>query len=53
MRDFAAYHSSEIFEALYLTDNVEKKCRAEAFENTQSEITKDKYRLTFNPLMSW
>ena len=41
---------SEIFEGLYLTDRAEKIARD--FQNDSIETTKDKYLLTFHPLMS-
>ena len=39
-----------IFEGLYLTDRAEKK--REAFQNDSVETTRDKYLVTFHPLMS-
>ena len=41
---------SEFFEGLYLTDRAEEIARA--FQKDGVETTKDKYLVTFHPLMS-
>ena len=46
---FATKHLSEIFEGLYLTNRAEKIARD--FQNDSVETTKDKYLLTFHPLI--
>ena len=48
--NFVTKHLSEIFDSFCLTDRVQKIVRA--FQNDGVETTKDKYLVTFHPLMS-